>query len=120
MLDLTSLNSAISWNPTTALQGSGSSSGITQGTGSGSDIVGRLIASKFAYELGQSVVVDNRSGASGQIGTDAAAKAANCHDFIARHALGYDTYVGERGSGLSGRKPCRRRRARSLRCCPGK
>jgi len=32
----------------------------------------------------------------------AAAKAANAHDFIIRHPLGYDTYIGERGSGLSG------------------
>jgi len=32
----------------------------------------------------------------------AAAKAANAHDFIVRAAHGYDTWVGERGSGLSG------------------
>ena len=32
----------------------------------------------------------------------AAGKAANAHDFIIRHPLGYDTYIGERGSGLSG------------------
>ena len=44
----------------------------------------------------------------------AAAKAANCHDFICRHALGYDTYVGERGSGLSGGERQRISIARSL------
>jgi ATP-binding cassette subfamily B protein len=43
-----------------------------------------------------------------------AAKAANCHDFIARHALGYDTYVGERGSGLSGGERQRISIARAL------
>lgn len=43
-----------------------------------------------------------------------AAKAANCHDFIARHALGYDTYIGERGSGLSGGERQRISIARSL------
>jgi ABC-type multidrug transport system fused ATPase/permease subunit len=31
-----------------------------------------------------------------------ASKAANCHDFIMHSAHGYDTWVGERGSGLSG------------------
>ncbi len=47
-------------------------------------------------------------------GVIAAAKAANCHDFIARHALGYDTYVGERGSGLSGGERQRISIARAL------
>jgi ATP-binding cassette subfamily C protein LapB len=32
----------------------------------------------------------------------AAAKAAGVHDFVARHPLGYDAQVGERGEGLSG------------------
>ena len=36
------------------------------------------------------------------------------HDFIARHALGYDTYVGERGSGLSGGERQRISIARAL------
>jgi ABC-type multidrug transport system fused ATPase/permease subunit len=31
----------------------------------------------------------------------AVSKAANAHKFIMRHPLGYDTYIGERGSGLS-------------------
>jgi len=31
----------------------------------------------------------------------AAAKVANAHRFIMRHSLGYDTYIGERGAGLS-------------------
>jgi len=44
----------------------------------------------------------------------AAAKAANCHDFIVRHPLGYDTYVGERGSGLSGGERQRISIARAL------
>jgi len=31
----------------------------------------------------------------------AASKTANAHQFIMRHPLGYDTYIGERGAGLS-------------------
>jgi len=38
------------------------------------DIVGRLIGVKLAQTLGQPVVIDNRSGASGNIGMDAVAK----------------------------------------------
>ena len=42
--------------------------------GGGNDIVGRIVAQKLADGLGQSVVVDNRGGAGGTIGTDLAAK----------------------------------------------
>jgi len=44
----------------------------------------------------------------------AAAKSANAHDFVIRHALGYDTYIGERGSGLSGGERQRISIARAL------
>jgi tripartite-type tricarboxylate transporter receptor subunit TctC len=40
------------------------------------DIVARLVGQELAKTLGQGVVVDNRSGAGGSIGTDAVAKAA--------------------------------------------
>ena len=43
--------------------------------GGGNDIVGRIIAQKLSDALGQSVVVDNRGGAGGTIGTDMSAKA---------------------------------------------
>ncbi len=44
----------------------------------------------------------------------AAAKAANAHQFIMKHPLGYDTYIGERGSGLSGGERQRASIARAL------
>lgn len=40
------------------------------------DVVGRLIAAKLVENIGQQVIVDNRSGASGNIGTEHVARAA--------------------------------------------
>jgi len=44
--------------------------------GGSNDIMGRLVAAKWTESMGQQVVVDNRPGASGIVGTDLAAKAA--------------------------------------------
>src|SRR5262245_34240433 len=44
--------------------------------GGGVDVVGRIVAEKLTAALGQQVVVDNRGGAAGVIGTRLAAKAA--------------------------------------------
>src|SRR4051812_2712706 len=71
--------------------------------GGGIDAVARLLALKLSESLGQSVVIDNRSGASGTVGTEAVAKsAADGHTLLATFAshaqnaslypkLGYDT-----------------------------
>src|SRR4051812_35890865 len=40
--------------------------------GGSNDIVGRVIATKLSERLGKSVVVDNRGGAGGAIGTEIA------------------------------------------------
>ncbi len=44
--------------------------------GGSTDIVGRVVAQKLGERLGQTIVVENKGGAGGTIGTDAAAKAA--------------------------------------------
>ena len=44
--------------------------------GGGSDIVGRILAQRLSEQLKQQVVVDNRAGAGGSIGTEAAVRSA--------------------------------------------
>ena len=44
--------------------------------GGSNDVVGRLIATKLSERLGKQIVVDNRGGAGGVIGTEVTAKAA--------------------------------------------
>ena len=44
--------------------------------GGSNDVVGRVIAQHLGEGLGKQIIVDNRGGAGGVIGTDAAAKAA--------------------------------------------
>jgi tripartite-type tricarboxylate transporter receptor subunit TctC len=48
---------------------------IPAGAGGTNDIVGRLVAQKLGEELKANIVVENRPGAGGNIGTSAAAKA---------------------------------------------
>lgn len=57
--------------------------------GTGPDIVARTVGEKLAKELGQSVVVENKAGAGGQIAAHAVANAA---------ANGYTVLLGEVGS----------------------
>jgi tripartite-type tricarboxylate transporter receptor subunit TctC len=62
--------------------------------GDGSDVVARLVGEKLARAWGQQVVVDNRPGAGGRIGTEVAAKAP---------PDGYTWIMGNAGShGING------------------
>lgn len=49
---------------------------VAFGTGSGNDLIARELAQPMSEFLGQSVVVENRAGGGGSIGTDVVAKAA--------------------------------------------
>lgn len=49
---------------------------VTQGTGSGSDVMARLLAGYLGPLLGQTVIVENRAGASGIIGHQSVSRAA--------------------------------------------
>jgi tripartite-type tricarboxylate transporter receptor subunit TctC len=44
--------------------------------GGGTDILGRVLSDRLASQLGQPVVVENRGGAGGNVGAEAAAKSA--------------------------------------------
>ena len=85
--------------------------------GGGNDIVARIVASKLGETLGQPVVIDNRGGAGGTIGTELTAKAvpdghtllvnnislAVNHTLIPR--LPYDTLRDLAPVALVGRQP---------------
>jgi tripartite-type tricarboxylate transporter receptor subunit TctC len=58
------------WQPTRPLR-----IVVTYPPGGVNDIVGRIIAEPLSRELGQSVLIENRAGAGGNIGTVAAAQA---------------------------------------------
>lgn len=65
--------------------------------GGSTDMVGRLVGNLLAERLGQSVVVENRGGASGTIGSNTAAKAdpdgyTLVLSGVGSHAIGYSLY----------------------------
>jgi tripartite-type tricarboxylate transporter receptor subunit TctC len=44
--------------------------------GGGTDVIARIVQERFQRELGQPIIIDNRGGAAGSLGTDLAAKSA--------------------------------------------
>ena len=55
---------------------------VTLAPGSGTDIIGRMLAEKLAAPLGQNVIVENRPGASTTIGAGYVAKAEDGHTLL--------------------------------------
>jgi tripartite-type tricarboxylate transporter receptor subunit TctC len=67
---------------------------VPSAPGDGSDVIARMIGEKLGAAWGQQIVVDNRPGAGGRIGTELAAKAA---------PDGYTWIMGNAGShGING------------------
>lgn len=67
---------------------------VPTAAGSGTDIFGRLIGQRLAAALGRTVIVDNRSGASGNIGAEAVVRAAPDG-----HTILYADYIEPLGPG---------------------
>ena len=44
--------------------------------GGGTDVIARIVQERFQHALGQPIIIENRGGAAGSIGTDVVAKAA--------------------------------------------
>ena len=62
---------------------------VPHGPGGNNDIVARTFGQKLAERIGQPVVIDNRPGAGGTLGTGIAARSAND---------GYTIMIGDMGS----------------------
>lgn len=59
--------------------------------GTGIDLIARTVGPRLSERLGRPVVVDNRAGASGNIGTEAVVRAGAQW----RHLVGHRQYAGD-------------------------
>jgi hypothetical protein len=55
--------------------------------GGGTDVIARIVQERFQHALGQPIVIDNRGGAAGSLGTDIVAKVAGRRLHGAVHAV---------------------------------
>ena len=114
---------------------------VTYAPGGSADVLARLIGPVMAQELGQPVVVENRAGAGGNVGSDFVARAAPDGHVVqivqrsAHHAINKELF-GARlpfdpqrsftpvrcwsGAGRGHRRGCRRAAARHSRPPPGR
>jgi tripartite-type tricarboxylate transporter receptor subunit TctC len=85
MLRLLSIALAAAWLTATAAGAQATDAGWPQRpirlivpfpAGASTDVVARIVGQKLSQSLGQQIVIENRAGASGNIGADAIAKAA--------------------------------------------
>jgi tripartite-type tricarboxylate transporter receptor subunit TctC len=72
---------------------------VPQATGGASDALARIIGQKLAERWGQQVVIDNRAGAGGNIGTEMVARAVPdgytwLLGFVGTHAINPSLYKG--------------------------
>ena len=64
--------------------------------GGPTDVASRIVAQKMSVALGQSIVIDNRSGASGTVGAAAAARApADGYTFVMLATRSEERRVGK-------------------------
>ena len=65
---------------------------VPYAAGGGPDVVGRILTEKMSQSLGQNIVIDNRGGAGGMVGTNIVAKAPPDGYTLLLQVAGYVSY----------------------------
>ena len=61
---------------------------IPSAAGGGPDVAARVVMAQLSRQLGQQIIIDNRAGASGLIGTDLIAKATDAAGNVSAPVMG--------------------------------